>query len=269
MKLFLPDFFWLSGLAGSLVALLSGPMGSLMVWQRMAYFGDTLAHAGLLGIGLSSLMTISPEFGTLWVCLGVAILLRFLERQPWVARDTLLGVLSHIVLAVGLILASQVSAVRLNLEGILFGDLLLIGQQDLLQMAIVAGVVFLGIRRIWWPLLSVIVSPALAQLEGIVVERVRTQYVLWLGVVIALAIQVVGVLLIIALLIIPAAAARFISHSPWGMARNASFIGIVSVWLGLLLSFCLDWPTGPSIVLIAGLIFLFCKGLLSESTEIF
>ena len=63
MKLFLPDFFWLSGLAGSLVALLSGPMGSLMVWQRMAYFGDTLAHAGLLGIGLSSLMTISPEFG--------------------------------------------------------------------------------------------------------------------------------------------------------------------------------------------------------------
>ncbi len=267
MKFFLPHFFWLSGTAGSLVALLSGPMGAMMAWQRMAYFGDTLAHAGLLGIGFSCLMGLSPGLGTIIVCMGVALLLRFLERQPWVAQDTLLGVLSHVVLALGIVLASQVSAVRLNLEGILFGDLLLVSKTDVLGIAGVVALVLYGIKRIWKPLLSATVSPSLAQLEGVPVEAVRTRYVIWLSVVVAMAIQVVGVLLIIALLIIPAAAARFISNSPERMARNASLLGIGSVWLGLLLSFGMDWPSGPSIVLVAALFFAICHSMSLENSD--
>lgn len=256
----LPEFFWLAAMAGTCVALLCGPMGSLMVWQRMSYFGDTLAHAGLLGVALATVLSLNVWAATIAVCVLIGGGLRLLERQQMVPEDALLGLLSHAVLAVGIILASSLKTARLNMSGLLFGDILALGLSDVLAIMVVTGLVLCGVWKIWAPLLSSIVSVALAQLEGVPVARVRTQYILLLSMVIALAVKVVGVLLITALLVIPAASTRFISRSPEKMALFSSLLGIAAVWLGLGLSFSQNWPAGPSIIVVSVLFFIgfFC-----------
>ena len=176
--LHLPEFFWLAGLAGTCVALLCGPMGSLMVWQRMSYFGDTLGHAGLLGVALGAVLSCNTWGATIVVCVLIGAGLRLLERQQVVPEDALLGLLSHAVLAIGVIVASAMTSVRLNMSGILFGDILALGYSDLISIAIVTVLLLLGVRKIWAPLLSSIVSPALAALEGVPIARVRTLYIL-------------------------------------------------------------------------------------------
>ena len=261
---FLPEFVLWAGLAGSLIALLCGPLGSLMVWQRLAYFGDTLSHASLLGVGVAVVLAWPVSYVTFGLCLGLAALLRLLMRQKKVPQDALLGLLSNTVLAVGIILISGSTKARLNVQGLLFGDILAVTPMQIAAIVLWGGIVALTLLSIWRSLVSVIVFRPLAELEGIKADRVLLLYAFLLGGVIALGVQVVGVLLMSALLVIPAAAARFISHSPLNMAWKASVIGVLSVWGGIALSVFQDWPVGPSIVVIASGIFVL---ILARSTH--
>ena len=248
---------WLldSLLAGWLLSSMSGPLGSFIVWRRMAYFGDTLAHSALLGVTLGFLFDVQLNLAIILCAVFVALLLASLQRQHIIPSDTLLGLMAHTTLAAGLVTLSLVDNVRIDINAYLFGDLLAVDRQDLLAMAIGASLVLAALAKMWRGLLAVTVSEELAQVEGYPVARLRLLFMVLLAVVIAGAMKLVGVLLITALLIIPAASARPFSKSPAQMAGLATIISMISVALGLLLSYQLDTPAGPSIVLTSSLFF--------------
>lgn len=253
--LFNLDFLERALLAGVAIALLAGPLGSLMLWRRMAYFGDTLAHSTLLGLSLALLLQINIYFGLIGVSLLVACLLATLTKQKWLANDAILGLLSHTTLAIGLITATAIRGVRIDLLSYLYGDILSVNLQDLAWIFLVAIVVLLALWYLWRWLLSATIDNDLARCEGVPVEFTSWALIIMLALVFAVAIKLVGVLLITALLIIPASAARKFARTPESMVVVASGIGCVAVLLGFWASLSWDWPTGPAIVAAAAAVF--------------
>ncbi len=200
IELLLPPLF-----AGLAVALVSGPMGAFVVWRRMAFFGDTLAHGALLGAALGLALDISLYLAVVAICLGLAAALTALQHQQQLASDTLLGIVAHTTLALGVIAISLQQGIQVDLFAYLFGDLLAVGWQD--ALALWAGAILILLLMLWqWrALLSITVSEELAQVEGVAVQRTRLLLMLLLALLIAGAIRTVGVLLITSLLVIPAA----------------------------------------------------------------
>ncbi|MEC9346419.1 MAG: metal ABC transporter permease [Pseudomonadota bacterium] len=248
----MPDEFLIrAALGGALVAAVAGPLGCFVVWRRMAFFGDTMAHSGLLGVSLGLLAGIEPFLGVALVVVLAALALFWLERFRWLASDTVLGMLSHGSLALGLLAATSLPGIRLDLTGYLFGDILAIGRDDLLVLGIGGALALCGLAAIWRPLLALTVHADLARAEGVDVRRTRLVFALLVAVLVAGAMKVVGILLVTALLVVPAAAARRVSGTPEAMAVLASVIGVAAVLLGLGLSFWIDSPSGPSIVVAA------------------
>ncbi|MCQ3829903.1 zinc ABC transporter permease subunit ZnuB [Microbulbifer elongatus] len=248
-------FLWYALAAGLLVALVSGPLGCFAVWRRMAYFGDTLAHSALLGVTLGFVLHIQPTLAVVVSSCLLAFLLVYFQRRQNLSVDTLLGILSHSMLALGIVTVSLLD-INVDLLSLLLGDLLAVSTQDLVLMAIATLVIAVLLFFLWSKLLAFTLHEELAAVEGVKVERVRLALMLMLALLIAIAMKVVGVLLITALLIIPAATARRISTTPEQMAGFASLIGCISVTVGLAASVLWDSPAGPSIVLAAGVIFL-------------
>ncbi len=247
-------------LAGVGVAAIAGPLGAFVVWRRMAYFGDTLAHSSLLGIALALLLSVQPTIAVIFFCLLLALSLVYLQQQRALASDTLLGILSHTSLAAGLIAVSLMRDVQVDLMGLLFGDLLSITATDLLAIYAVCITAIILLIKLWQPLLAITVDEQLARVEGVPVTAVRSALMLIMALVIAVAMKAVGALLITALLVIPAATARRFSRTPEQMAVLASVFGVAATCFGLMFSWLLDTPAGPSIVLSAGLLFLFSLG---------
>jgi zinc transport system permease protein len=261
----MPDFLLLALLAGIAVALVAGPLGAFAVWRRMAYFGDTLAHSALLGITFGLLLGVNLNFAVAIGCLLLALILVALQHNRFIATDTLLGILSHSTLALGLVCVSLFSGTRIDLLAYLFGDILSVSATDVITIWFISLAVIVALIFIWRPLLAITVHEELAQVEGVSVVKVRTALMLLMALVIAIAMKVVGVLLITALLIIPAAASRRLTHTPEAMAMLASLLGCLSVGLGLMASFYWDSPAGPSIVLAATLLFIFT--LIKKQTQ--
>lgn len=251
------EFLLYALLAGIGVAAVAGPLGCFVVWRRMAYFGDTLAHGALLGVALGVFLSIDLGIAVTLVCLSMALGLVALEQQGILAVDTLLGILSHSALAAGLVVISLLSNVRVDLMSLLFGDLLSVTVADLWTIYAVATVAIVLLATLWKSLISITVEPDLAAVEGINVARVRTALMLITALVIAIAMKIVGVLLITALLIIPAATARRISATPESMAVIASLVAMISVISGLAASWYMDTPVGPSIVISSTVLFCF------------
>ncbi len=251
----MPDFLLFALLAGLAVACVAGPLGCFAVWRRMAYFGDTLAHSALLGITLGLLLQINLNLAVALGCLLLALVLVALQHNRFLATDTLLGILSHSTLALGLVCVSLFSDSRIDLMAYLFGDILAVTGHEVVGVWLVSILVLAVLAWLWQPLLAMSVHEDLARIEGIPVTAVRTSLMLLMALVIAIAMKVVGVLLITALLIIPAAASRRLTHSPETMALVASLLGALAVILGLSASYYWDSPAGPSIVLAATLLF--------------
>ena len=247
--------------AGLAVALVAGPMGSFVVWRRMAFFGDTLAHGALLGAALGLALGISLYPAVVICCLLLALTLVALQQQHQLAGDTLLGIVAHTTLALGIIAVSLLPSVQVDLFTFLFGDLLAVTGQDLLWLWGGALLILLLTALNWRRLLSMTVNEELARVEGINVAATRTLLMLMLALLIAGAIRTVGVLLITSLLIIPAATARRLAHTPVQMATTASLLGALAVAGGLLLSWFADTPVGPSIVVSAAALFVIALGV--------
>ncbi|WP_303289787.1 zinc ABC transporter permease subunit ZnuB [Marinobacter sp. SS5-14b] len=256
----LGDFFWRALIGGLGVALVAGPLGCFVVWRRMAYFGDTLAHSALLGIAMSFLISIPLNLGVIITCLLIAMALVLLSRTRALATDTLLGILAHSALAIGLVTLSFMPDIRVDLTGLLFGDLLAMNRQDLLWIFGGAVLVLGLLAMLWRQLLMSTIHEELARVEGVPVERLRLVLMLMFALVIAVAMKIVGVLLITALLIIPAATARRLAKTPEHMLGLAIMFGCIAVAGGLTLSWHLDTPAGPSVVVTAFLAFLLVYG---------
>lgn len=255
IQLLTTDFVIMAMVAGCGLAIASGPLGSFMVWRRMSYFGDTLAHSALLGISLGLVTGGDPQLSIVISGIALAVLLSILDRNPSVATDTLLGILAHSSLALGVVVLSLTSSVRVNLEAYLFGELLTITQSELLWVIGVVSLVLVILIRYWNAFLSSTVSSELAEVEGYDTKKLNLILIILIALTIAISMKIVGVLLITSLLIIPPATARRFSKSPEKMALNASIIGVVCVISGVFSAFYLDTPVGPSIVVIAAILF--------------
>lgn len=254
-QLFAADFFQYALLAGISLALVAGPLGSFIVWRRMSYFGDTLAHSALLGIAIGLITDTNPQLSIIVSCLLLALVLTIMDRKPAFSSDTLLGILAHSSLAVGVLVLALSRSQRVNLESYLFGELLTVSGSDVIWIVVVVAIVAGLLWRFWNQFLSMTVHEELAQIEGVQVRRMTLLLVLMLALTIAVSMKIIGVLLITSLLIIPAAAARFLSETPEKMALTASGLGVLSVLLGLFGAFYMDTPVGPTIVVFAALIF--------------
>lgn len=251
IEFLLPSLF-----AGLGIACIAGPLGSFVVWRRMAYFGDTLAHASLMGLALGFLLDINLYLALTICCLALAVILVTLQKQRLVATDTLLGILAHSALSLGLVSVSFLDDVRIDLMSYLFGDLLAVTPGDLIYIYLGAAVIGFVILIFWRSLLSTTVSEELAAVEGHNTDLMRLILMLMVGLVIAIGMKFVGALIMTSLLIIPAATARRFANTPEQMALLASALGSLSVILGLALSWHFDTPAGPSVVLSAAALFL-------------
>jgi zinc transport system permease protein len=252
----LDDFFARAVIGGIGVALLAGPLGCFIVWRRLAYFGDTLSHSALLGVALALLLELNITFTVFIISLGVAMLLLLLQRQARLSSDALLGLLAHATLAVGLVVLAFMTWVRVDLMGFLFGDILAINKADIITIWVGGLTVLIALAVIWKPLFAATVNYEIAVAEGLKPDRANFFFMVLMAAVIAISMKIVGVLLITALLIIPAATARCFSTTPEMMALVASIIGAASVWIGLEGSLQWDTPAGPSIVVAALLGFI-------------
>ena len=250
----LDDFMTRATLAGVGVACAAAPLGCFVVWRRMAYFGDATAHAAILGVALSLALEISIFPGTMVVALIMALTVTLLAGRGY-AMDTLLGVMAHSALAFGLVAVSFLSGIRIDLMAYLFGDILAVSRSDLLVIWGGAALVVALIVWRWSALLTSTLNEELAYASGLNPKREQLILTLCLAITVAVAIKVVGVLLIAALLIIPAAAARGLAKTPEAMALVAAVIGSISAIAGLQGAYVFDTPAGPSIVCVAAILF--------------
>jgi len=245
--MFLDSFLIRAGLAGLGVALAAGPLGCFVVWRRMAYFGDATAHAAILGVALSLAFNASILAGVLICCLAMAMTVAVLSGRGQSA-DTVLGVLAHTALAAGLVAVSLQPKVRIDLDSYLFGDILAVGRGDLAVIWIGAVLILALLAWRWNALLTTTLNEDLATASGLRPERERMVLVLALAVVVAVSLKVVGVLLISALLLIPAATARRFAATPEHMGVFAGLIGALASLAGMALAYVFDTPAGPTIV---------------------
>ena len=247
----LDDFIIRAFVAGIGLALITGPLGCFIIWRRLSYFGDTIAHSALLGVVIAYAMNFNLIIAVFAVSCFIALSLLFLQKRTNLPDDALLGLLAHSVLAIGLVLLGILSFIRIDLMGLLFGDILSVNLNDVFFVWIGGSIVMIVLILIWRPLFAATVNLELAKAEGLNPDLANGIFTILIASVIAISIKIVGILLITGLLIIPAAASRNLSSTPIQMAIISSVIGLVSVVLGLQASMIWNSPTGPTILAIA------------------
>lgn len=248
------DFILLALLAGTGIAIIAGPIGSIMVWKRMAFFGDALSHSALLGVALALIANIHISIGILCATLLFSFILALSQKQRSYSSDTILGILAHGTLALGVVIIAFVG-IRIDLNSFLFGDILSVTHHDIFFIYGISAAALCFLYYLWKPLILSTISNDLAQAEGVNTHRINSFFMILVAIIVALSVKIVGVLLVTSLLIIPAATARFFSSTPERMALLASCFGIASVLLGIMASTQWDIPTGPAIVVAMTLIF--------------
>ena len=252
----LDDFIVRAIIAGIGIDLVTVPLGFFVVWRRLSFFGDTLAHSALLGVLISITLDINVSLTIFVVASLVAILLLRLERTTNLAGDSLLGLISHSSLAIGLVILGFLSFIRFDVMGVLFGDILSVNSNDLLVIWIGGALILVVLSYIWKPLFASTVNYELAEAEGMKPERVNAIFTILLAALIAISIKMIGVLLITGLLIIPTAMARNLSDNPRQMVILSIIGGLLSVLIGLYASFEINTSSGPSIVVVALILFI-------------
>lgn len=243
-------------MAGLLIALVAGPLGAFVVWRKMAYFGDTLAHGSLFGLTLGFLFQVNMNIALVVSCVLLALMLVLIERKNAMSTDTLLGIIAHTSLSLGLVAISFLDNLRVDLMSYLFGDLLSVNMNDLWWIGGISVLVSIILAFSWRALLAITISEDMAKVDGYPVDKLKLLLMLLVAMVVAIAMKFIGALIITSLMIIPAATARRFSQSPEQMACYASFIGVCAVFGGMSLSWYQDTPAGPSVVVVAALLFL-------------
>jgi|TARA_B100000768_G_C11168579_1_gene327658 zinc transport system permease protein len=242
-------------IAGVGIAIIAGAIGCFVVWRKMAYFGDSLAHSALLGVALGLVMGISTNLGTIIICSIFAVVLIWLQQKKILATDTLLGILAHSALSVGMVTLSLLEK-SIDLHSYLFGDILAVTSAEIYFILFGGFFVLIFLYFNWSSFVLMTIDEKLARAEGINIVFYQLLIMLLMTVVVAVSFKIVGLLLITSLLIIPAAAARQLAKSPEKMAAISSLLAVLSVTIGIYSSLFLDTPSGPSIVVASTIIFV-------------
>lgn len=251
---FMDDFLWRAALGAGLLGAACGPVGCFILWRRLAYVGESVAHMGLLGAALGLLIGVQAVIGTAVLAVVAALVMSRAANRS-IPAGTFVGIVGHMGLALGFIVLSLLETVRADLLGYLFGDVLALTASDLFGIALVGLGVLVTMALLWRPLLRIAVSDAIAAAEGKASPLAQTAFLIVTALLVAFGLKVVGALLIVALLLIPPAAARPLARTPEGMALWATLIGALAAPLGLAGAYSADAPAGPTIVLAAGALF--------------
>jgi zinc transport system permease protein len=242
-------FVWRAFLAAVGLAVIAAPLGCIIVWRRMSYFGETLSQAGLLGVALGLAANINLTLAVIVAAIAAAGVLTLLGRQQAVPLDSALGLMHHATLALGIVAIALAKGPAIDLMSYLFGDVFAVTRGDLMWIYGGGAVVVAAALYLWKPLVRLSLHEDLATAEGVNPKLTRAAFDLLLAVVIAVAMKIVGVLLVMAFLVVPAVAARPLADTPERMALFAAGIAVFGVFLGLWLSLSSDVPGGPSIVI--------------------
>jgi zinc transport system permease protein len=249
------DFLVRAIFGAAVLGAAAGPLGCFVLWRRMAYLGESVAHMGLLGAGLGLLLGVAPIAGVAGVALAAGLIMaRATDRH--IPSGTLIGLVGHVGLALGFVVLSTMETVRADLLGYLFGDVLAMSPEDIAAVVVGAAVILLALWFLWRPMLKITVNRDIALAEGNRTAVVDIAFVVLVAGLVALALKIVGALLIVALLLIPPAAARPLSRTPEAMAVFAAVLGALSAPLGIGGAFLTDAPAGPAIVLAAAGLFV-------------
>ena len=248
-------FFQRALLAAVILSVLMSTLGVFVVLRRMSFFADAIGHAALTGIALALLLDINPFLSAIVYSLLVAVGIATTRRRTNLPFDTLLGVFFSASVALGVILVQRTAGYQANLISFLFGDILTVSNFDLvlivLTTLITTGVlVVLGKKFI-----SITFNPNLARAEGIAVDTYELIFLLILAALIALAIKFVGIILVTAMLIIPAASAQNLAASLSRMFLLSALFGLISAIAGMLASVSFNTASGPTVILAATVIF--------------
>ena len=262
------DFFIRALFAGIGVAFVTGPLGCFVVWRRLSYFGDTLAHSALLGVTIAFSLEFNIALSVFISSSVIALFLIQLQKKTNLPGDALLGLLAHSSLAVGLVAIGFLSFIRFDIMGLLFGDILAVNVNDLLIIWIGGAFILLVLKLIWKPLFASTVNYELAEAEGLNPDRAKAIFTLLMAAIIAISIKMIGLLLITGMLIIPAAFARNISDSPKGMVIFSIIGGLLSVFIGLFSSLNFNTPSGPSIIMSALILFIISLFKIKQSIKL-
>ena len=260
------DFFIRALFAGIGVAFVTGPLGCFVIWRRLSYFGDTLAHSALLGVTIAYSLEFNIAFSVFITSSLIALILVQLQNKTNLPGDALLGLLAHSSLAVGLVVIGFLTFIRFDIMGLLFGDILAVTVNDIYIIWFGGALILLILKLIWKPLFASTVNYELAEAEGLNPDRAKAIFTILMAGIIAISIKMVGLLLITGMLIIPAAMARNISSSPQSMVIYSVLGGLLSVILGLFTSLQFNTSSGPSIV--AASLFLFILSLVKIKQSI-
>jgi len=240
---------------GTLLVFLTAPLGCLMLWRRMSFFADTMAHGTLLGVAVAGALSLPLWMGvTLLALLLVAVL--WVLHDPRLPSDALLALCSATLLCSGLLFIQHLPSLRPELLSYLFGDLLTISWNDLPTFAAVILLALAVLYKSWQAQIRTAIDPDIAASEGIHNQWQRLIFMLLLALFTVLALRAVGSLLMGALLVIPALTARLLAHSPRQMVIWAFVMAQIGITVGLWSSAGLDISTRLSIVLTMAILFI-------------
>ena len=264
----LDDFFITALIAGIGVAIVTGPLGCFVIWRRLSYFGDTLAHSALLGVTIAFTLEFNIAFSVFIISSIIALILIQLQKKTNLPGDALLGLLAHSSLAVGLVVVGFLTFIRFDIMGLLFGDILAVTINDLITIWIGGALILLVLKLIWKPLFASTVNYELAEAEGLNPDRAKAIFTILMAGIIAISIKMVGLLLITGMLIIPAAMARNLSDNPQKMVLFSIIGGVLSVIIGLFSSLEFNTPSGPSIITASLVLFILSLLKIKQSIQL-
>ena len=256
IDLFTYPFMQRALLAGMLVGGITSLLGILVVLRRSAFFGDAIAHASLAGVATGILAGWPPLLTAAGVGVGISMTLYVVERRTQLSLDSVLGFILPFFMAIGVLLLSLRQGYQPELMGFLFGSILTVSYENLLLIIVITLVVLVVFFHFRAQLIFATFDEEAAQLSGIPVGFILTGYYILLALVIIASIRTVGIILVNALLIVPAATAKMLARSLTHMILLTPLLGMGSVLAGIMASYYLDLPSGPTIVVLSGLLFL-------------
>ena len=261
MEIFSYQFFIHALLAGGMLAVATAPLGCFVIWRKMAYFGDAIAHSALLGVVMGLLWQIPITLAIIPIALAAALLLSLANENSRFSSDTLLGILAHGGLALGITIMALTPNLQVDLMAYLFGDILAVTPHDLVVIYITASLVLASLWLGWRKFILITLNESLARVQGINARRYRLWLMMLIALTVAISIKLIGLLLITSLLILPAATARFLAKTPSQMALVAVAVALMMVVTGLFGSLKWDTPSGPAIVLAGVFYFALMAGI--------
>ena len=255
LELLLFPFFQRALITGLILGVLMAVLGVFVVLRRMSFFADAIGHSALTGIALGLLLKTDPFFAALVFALLVAAGIALLRHYSHLHLDTLLGVFFPAAVALGVIIVQLTPGFQTDLVSFLFGDILTVSNVDIVTSIIIAIVVGVILVTSGKRLLLITFNEALARSQGIAVPRYELLFLLMLAAVIAISIKLVGIILITAMIVIPAATAQNLTRSMSSMIGVSVAVSLIAVLVGMLSSALLSLPSGPTVVLVGATLF--------------